>query len=202
MRFKYLLICAVIFGAIVLFNDDSPKEANAPIASSVDLNRVLDITLSEIEDFERAFGVMFESSDSSDSSDQALFMFAESLQVSYNEAIPALHSLPVAVAPLVDASLMVAEDLNRDGVVQDDEGNVWIVEIDGENSRIIATSWQGEVRESGFSGSGFLAGYLISSMLGRQSIHGDPKAVARTQTRAPQQNVRARAGSGSHRSGK
>ena len=202
MRLKYLITLAVIIGAIVLFNDDSPVEANAPIASSVDLNRVLDITLTEIEDFEQAFGVMLESSESADSSDQALFMFAESLQISYNEAIPALHSSPVAVAPLVDASLMVAEDLNRDGIVQDDEGNVWLVEIDGENSRIIATSWQGEVRESGFSGSAFLAGYLVSSMLGRQSVHGDPKAVAKTQPRAPQRNVRARAGSGSHRSGK
>jgi hypothetical protein len=195
-----LVIGALVIGGVIVFLDDSPSKPNEPVASKVDLNRILDVTVNEILSFESILG---EELRQRGDPDLALFAFSESLQKSYNETAPALHTSPVAIAPLVDATLLVVEDLNMDGQVQDSENTLWTIEIDGQNSRVIASSWQGEVRDSNVGGmGGFFAGYLMGSMLNRQSVHGTPSNVAQKRTAAPQSNARSRAGSGSHFRGK
>lgn len=164
-----LFIGALVVGGIAVFLDDSPSKPNEPVASKVDLNRILDVTVNEIVSFEQMFGDQLKKEGNPD---LALFTFSESLQIAYNESTPALHTTQVAIAPLVDATLLVVEDTNMDGKVQDTENTVWTIEIDGQNSRVIASSWQGEVRDSNVGGmGGFFAGYLMGSMLNRQSVH-------------------------------
>ena len=195
-----IVIGVLVIGGIAVFLDDSPSKPNEPVASKVDLNRILDVTVNEISSFESVLG---EELRQGGDPDLALFAFSESLQKSYNETVPALHSSPVAIAPLVDATLLVVEDLNMDGQVQETEKEVWRIEIDGQNSRVIASSWQGEVRESNVGGmGGFFAGYLMGSMLNRQSVNGSPSSVAQKRAAAPQYSARSRAGSGSHFRGK
>lgn len=195
-----LVIGVLVVGGIVVFLDDSPSKPNEPVASKVDLNRILDVTVNEILSFEQVFGDQLKKQGDPD---LALFAFSETLQIAYNESKPALHTSQVAIAPLVDATLLVVEDTNMDGQVQDTENTVWTIEIDGQNSRIIASSWQGEVRDSNVGGmGGFFAGYLMGSMLNRQSVHGTPSSVASKKTASPQYSARSRAGSGSHFRGK
>lgn len=85
------------------------------------------------------------------------------------------------------------------------EDALFLIEVDGENSRVIATSRSGAVNDHHFSGTSLLAGYLIGSMLSRQSAAGVNKsALANKQpvTAKAAASARARAGSGSHSSGK
>lgn len=195
-----IVIGVLVIGGIVVFLDDTPSKPNEPVASKVDLNRILDVTVDEILSFESVFG---EELKQIGDPDLALFAFTENLQKTYNEVVPAIHSSPVAIAPLMDATLLVVEDSNMDGQVQDTENTVWTIEIDGQNSRVIASSWQGEVRDSNVGGmGGFFAGYLMGSMLNRQNVHGTPSNVAQKKTASPQYSARSRAGSGSHFRGK
>ena len=195
-----IVIGVLVIGGIVVFLDDTPSKPNEPVASKVDLNRILDVTVDEIVSFESVFG---EELKQIGDPDLALFAFTENLQKTYNEVVPAIHSSPVAIAPLMDATLLVVEDSNMDGQVQDTENTVWTIEIDGQNSRVIASSWQGEVRDSNVGGmGGFFAGYLMGSMLNRQNVHGTPSNVGQKKTASPQYSARSRAGSGSHFRGK
>lgn len=190
----------LIVGGITGCSDDGTPKSNSPVSSNVDLNRILDVTVNEIVSFESVFGDQLKQMGEPD---LALITFSEALQVAYNEASPALHTSSVAVAPLVDATLLVVEDSNRDGQVQENENTVWQIEIDGQNSRVIASSWQGEVRDSNVGGmGGFFAGYLMGSMLNRQSVHGSPSSIAQKRSAPPQYSARSRAGSGSHFRGK
>ena len=169
-----LFIGALVVGGIAVFLDDGPSKPNEPVASKVDLNRILDVTVNEIVSFEQMFDDQLKKEGNPD---LALFTFSESLQVAYNESTPALHTTQVAIAPLVDATLLVVEDTNMDGKCKT-ASTVWTIEIDGQNSRVIASSWQGEVRDSNVGGmGGFFAGYLMGSMLNRQSVHGSPSSI-------------------------
>jgi hypothetical protein len=195
-----LFIGVLVIGGVSGCSDDSSSKPNKPVASEVDLNRILDVTVNEIVSFEQMFGDQLKKEGDPD---LALFAFSESLQVAYNESTPALHTTQVAIAPLVDATLLVVEDTNKDGQVQDTENTVWTIEIDGQNSRVIASSWQGEVRDSNVGGmGGFFTGYLMGSMLNRQSVHGSPSSVSQKKPASPQYSARSRGGSGSHFRGK
>ena len=116
---------------------------------------------------------------------------------------PPLHTAPITVVPRGDASLLAYEE--KTGNTQMDEGDdaLFLIEVDGENSRIIATSRSGAVNDHHISGTGLLAGYLLGSMLTRQRGAGvTSKSLASKQPRTAQQAARSRAGSGSHSRGK
>ena len=134
---------------------------------------------------------------------------ADVLEKDYNGHVPALHDGLISVAPREDASLVAVADTN--GNLEPDPGErpLWQIEVDGENARILATDSQGAVRESGFSGTSLLAGYLLGSMLSRQRAAGvDTRALAgkrpvtAQQARQARQTARSRAGSGSFARGK
>jgi len=71
-----LVIGALVIGGVIVFLDDSPSKPNEPVASKVDLNRILDVTVNEILSFESVLG---EELRQRGDPDLALFAFSESL---------------------------------------------------------------------------------------------------------------------------
>ncbi len=209
---KRLLIYGVIIlvGAGIYFssNNNSSNKGSTPkdslVVSDIDLNRVLDITLSTIE---RVDAQSANLSGDPNAGDKLFFILADELSNSYSSATPKLDkqtSGAIGVQPNNDGSLLAFQDKNTNGNWEPDTGNedaIFLIEIDGQNSRIIATSRIGEVNQAGFSGSGFLAGMLIGNMLNLQNRAGQTQAVSNKKPVSAQQ-ARARAGSGSYRVGK
>jgi hypothetical protein len=200
----YGVIIAV--GAGIYYNTSNkgstPKDSL--VVSDVDLKRALDITLSTIENVD-AKSPKYDGDPKA--GDEMFVLLAKELSKSYSSATPKLDkktSGMIGVQPLNDGSLMAFQDNNKNGKWDSDPENedaIFQIEIDGRNSRIIATSRIGEVNQAGFSGSGFLAGMLIGNMLNRQSSAGKTQAVSNKKPVTAQQ-ARSRAGSGSYRRGK
>ena len=91
-----------------------------------------------------------------------------------------------------------------------DEKLLFTVELDGQNKRMIASDDAGRGTYQGFSGSGFLTGILIGSMLGRQRAAGiQPGSFSNRRLASPasytqgrRTRARSRARSGGLRFGK
>lgn len=173
----------------------------------IDLEAVLEVTRESLLEADAASpeGEIDEAG-----SREALLGLADVLERNYNARIPALYEAsPISVAARSDASLMAVADTDGDREPDEGELPLWLIEIDGENARIVATGRSGEVRESGFSGTSLLAGYLLGSMLSRQRAAGVNTAalaakrpISAQQARQARQAARARAGSGSFARGK
>jgi hypothetical protein len=164
------------------------------------LNAVLDVTVDTIYAFQETLDSRSQETLDADST---FIEFSQVLQTKYNEANPALHEGPIGVAPRNDASLMAYQDLNSNNEVEESEPLLFLVEIDGERSRVIASSNSGAINDHHFSGTGLLAGYLLGSMLNRQRMAGvTSDSLARKQPISARDAAKARAGSGSHSKGK
>ena len=172
-----------------------------PSEPEVDLNAVLDATTETLTRYSKLTG---EQPDPDD--DQTFQELANQLTNDYNGKVPALYSEAVVVAPRADASLITVADTNGNRQADEGENALWLIEIDGENARIIATARSGAVEDRGFSGSGLLTGYLIGSMLSRQRTAGvNPQTLAskqRVSATQARKAARSRAGSGSYAKGK
>lgn len=164
-------------------------------STQIDLNNVLDITLNSL--------TQYESTTSIDSNEDQIFEeFARTLASDYNYAQPPIYVGSIGVVPEKDASLVAFDDKNNNTVRDSGENELFKIEIDGQNSRIIAST-QSESSDHGFSGSGLLAGMLIGSMLNRQRSAGvDTNKLASKQSTDSQSSAKSRAGSGSHSTGK
>lgn len=104
-----------------------------------------------------------------------------------------------------DAKFTGVDDANQNGVADADEKQLFTVELDSENKRLIATDSNGTGTHRGFSGMGFIAGALIGSMLGRQRSAGiAPGSFSNRKltTPASYNRARSRARSGGLRRGK
>jgi len=135
--------------------------------------------------------------------DRLLSGLADVLERNYNAAVPALSGGAITVAAQDDASFVALADTNANGVPDQGERALWKIEIDGENARVLATDSAGAVEQSGFSGTGLFAGYLLGSLLSRQRMSGvNTQALGSKRTVSPAQAARARAGSGSFSRGK
>jgi len=192
---RYLPILAILgYVLYVNFGDSGASY----VEDEIDLNQVLDITVETIYAYEeKSQGRTTDESDP----DAAFFEFSQDLQNDYNAASPAIYKEPIAVEPRGDASLLAYVEANGNGEFdQDSEEALYMIEVDGENSRVIATSRSGAVGDHKFSGTGILTGFLIGSMLSRQRASGTNPASKKTQT--AKQAARSRAGSGSHSRGK
>lgn len=195
---KYGLI-ALVIGGIYVFNSSGSGDGqydNLDV-SDIDLNAVLDVTIDTIYTFEETVKIQEEPDP-----DQAFIDFTAVLAENLNAADPALHDKTIGASPQTDASIIAYEDLNDNNEFDQDESGLFMIEIDGENSRVVATSRSGAVGEHRFSGTGLLAGYLIGSMLSRQRASGAASKVAAKKPVSASQAARARAGSGSHSRGK
>ena len=197
---KVFFALAVVGGGIFLYNSSSDTSVSGPDPTDIYLGRVLEITVDTIVKTDEEIKMMPEDARNGD---KPFLLLSQKLASAYNSAIPSLAAEQIAVSPLVDASLLAYEDINQDDNFDEDEDALFQIEIDGQNSRVIATSAVGAVHDRAFSGSGMLTGFLLGNMLSRQSAQGatagvsQKKKVSGTQARA-----RARAGSGSHSIGK
>ena len=183
---------ALIAGYFIWANFSGSSE------DDLDLNQVLDITVETIYAFEEKHPELVGSEETSDNS--AFVQFSEDLAVNYNAATPAIYEGQIGVIPQQDASLLAFVDADTNGNFDEGENALYMIEVDGENSRVIATSRSGAVNDSRISGTGLLTGMLIGSMLSRQRASGANPASKKTQT--AKQAARSRAGSGSHSRGK
>lgn len=184
------------FGLIALLIVVLSACAPGQPVDDIDLATVLDITVDTIESVESK-------ADQQGNQDQAFVDFASALEANYNQATPALYSKPITVQANADSSLIAYVESNSNGQLDKGEEALFLIEVDGENSRIIATSRSGAVNDHRFSGTGFLTGYLIASMLSRQRAAGvNPNSLAAKKTVTAKQAARSRAGSGSYSRGK
>jgi len=199
---KYVVIAAIVGGIYFSGKSDNSGEGTY-VKDEIDLNRVLDVTVDTLYAYQKELDAKQGEPDA----DQAFLGFADDLATDYNKAQPAIYtSGTVGVIPQTDASLLAFDDVNLNKDYDEGEALLFKIEIDGEKARIIASSRSGEVSDHSFSGTSLLAGYLIGSMLSRQSAAGvSSKSLANKKTVSSKQaaaNARARAGSGSHSKGK
>jgi hypothetical protein len=196
---KYIVIAAVIGGIYFTGKSDN----SSYVEDEMDLKLVLDITVETLYAYQKEL----DATQGEPEADQAFLGFADSLAKNYNKAQPAIYTAgSIGVSPQTDASLLAFDDANANLNLDQGEKLLFRIEIDGENARIIASSRSGAVSDLGFSGSSLLTGYLIGSLLSRQSAAGvSSKNLANKKTVTSKQataNARSRAGSGSHSRGK
>jgi hypothetical protein len=190
---RYIPI-ALIAGYFIYAN----FSGSSSVEDDIDLNQVLDVTVETIYAYEDA-----NQGQAPENEDNAFIKFGEDLAVNYNSAQPAIYKETISVEPQQDASLIAFVDKDANNSYTDGDEPLYMIEVDGENSRVIATSGSGAVGEHRISGSGFLTGYLIASMLSRQRASGvNSKSLASKKTQTSKQAARSRAGSGSHSRGK
>ena len=142
--------------------------------------------------------VQFENSNADITEQNAMDEFAVVYTNALNASQPAIHTGPVGVAPKADGSFSVFDDPNSNKLADSGEKELFLVEVDEENGRLVASA-ESYVRDRGFSGGGLLMGYLIGSMLGRQKSSG---ATPGQKKASPKMSAKQRAGSGSHSRGK
>jgi len=141
-----------------------------------------------------------------DSTVETFLGFAQELAVGYNNSTTPIYKNPISVQANQNASLVAYDDANNNQVLDQNEDALFLIEIDGEKNRVIASSRSGAVNEHGFTGTSLLTGYLIGSMLSRQRSAGvNPSSLANKKTvtaKQARQSAKSRAGSGSHSRGK
>jgi hypothetical protein len=191
---KYGIIAAVL--AVIYFAGSS----NDYVEDDIDLNRVLDVTVDTLHSYQEKI----ELTEGEPNADQVFLDFSNDLAVNYNRAQPVIYDKGViGVSPQTDASLLAYVDANGNDELEESEELLFLIEIDGENARIIASSRSGAINEHHFSGTSLLAGYLIGSMLSRQRAAGvSSKTLANKKPVTAKAAAKSRAGSGSHSRGK
>lgn len=187
-KLKYAVYAVI--GVAVVFSLMNRESDNS--ATRADLDQVLNVASNTLDTFESSADV---------NKDNAMDKFAGSYAQSLNASQPAISSSAVGVVPNSDGSFDAFADANNNSVKDSDEQDLFNLEIDSENSRLIASD-ETAVRDHGFSGTGLLAGMLIGSMLSRQRAAGKNPASKKATSKSAYKSARSRAGSGSHSSGK
>lgn len=204
-RYWWLFLVVGFFVYIVFIKEPTPSK---PIEEPINLKQILNITADTLYTFEKMSGQIFETSTSYTEEDKdiaAMWAFIDEYKVALNQAQPEIHNTQIGVQPNQDASFLAFEDLNNDDEWDDStEEPLFLVEIDQAQSRLIASSNYGTVEEYRTSGlSGFFAGYFISSLLNRQSAAGvTSQQLSKKKPVSAKAAARARAGSGSYKTGK
>lgn len=119
-------------------------------------------------------------------------------------AEPRFYDGTFGLSVMQDAKFLGYADTNANGVQDEGEGDVFTVEIDEANNRLIATDMAGNSSGLRFSGTGFLAGVLIGNLIGRQRAAGITPASFNNRSVTPRSSYRApsSARSGGPRMGK
>ena len=176
--------------------------------TKLDLQKVLDVTVPVIvQNAEESSKITPKTDEEKEKFALAYFWkTAADLSKIYNETNPKIYEDNLGVYPQTTGALVAYEDINKNSKRDENEQNIFFIDVDGENSRIIATSRIGASSNASFPAGTLLAGYFLGRMLTMQSGFPDRKNfVNNAQKISPKQamsNARARAGSGSHRAGK
>lgn len=149
----------------------------------VDLNKVLDVMANTLDSFktEKAEGSevgadgKLATIDPTKENKEYMNKFVTKYQSDLN-ALPIMKTTAVGVALNSDGSVEGYADNNKNLKKDGSEKPLFKVEIDAERSRLIATDLQNSYRRDRNwifpVAGGFLAGYLMSSFLGRQKAAG------------------------------
>ncbi|MGB1234579.1 MAG: hypothetical protein ACPG5U_02460 [Planktomarina sp.] len=166
---------------------------------TADLGQVLDRTEFALNQYQGYLG----ENDISEVSDTEINQFKEYF-VSVLNSDPRFYDATLGLNIQADAKFLGFADGNGNGIQDASEGDVFTVEIDEENNRLIATDVAGNSSGLRFSGAGFLAGALMGNLLGRQRAAGITKGSFNNRNVTPRSNYRAPASSrsGGPRSGK
>ncbi|WP_425073011.1 hypothetical protein [Sagittula sp. S175] len=192
-KIKLVGIIAVIgfvaYGAI--FGDSGEQTA--------DLGEVLDRTEFALVNYD---GYLTENN-VTEVTEENIAQFTGYLTEIYNSE-PRFYDQALGLEIQTDAKFLGYADANANGVRDTGEGDVFTVEIDEENRRLIATDMAGHSSGLRFSGTGFLAGAFIGSMLARQRNAGITAASFNNRNPTPRSSYKApsSARSGGLRAGK
>jgi len=188
-KLKYAVYAVI--GIAVVFS--LMNRENSSSIARADLDQVLNVASSTLDTFEGSADV---------NEDNAMDKFAGNYAQNLNTSQPAINSGAVGVVSNTDGSFDAFADANNNAVKDEGEDDLFKLEIDSENNRLIASDETG-VRDSHFSGTGLLAGMLIGRVLSRQRATGtNPASKKATPRAAKSSSAKSRAGSGSHSSGK
>ena len=176
--------------------------------TKLDLQKVLNVTVPVIvQNAEESSKITPKTDEEKEKFSSMYFMkTAMDLAKVYNSTNPRIYEDNLDVYPSTSGALVAYEDINKNFKQDENEQNIFFIDVDGENSRIIATSRIGASSNASFPAGTLLAGYFLGRMLTMQSNFPNRKNyVNNAKTVTPQKamsNARARAGSGSHRAGK
>ncbi|MEP5762549.1 MAG: hypothetical protein ABJ327_25160 [Litoreibacter sp.] len=187
----YAIIAVVGFVAISFFLPDSEQTA--------DLGQVLDRTEYAITSYQ---GYLDENK-IAEATDVQIDEFRE-FYVQVLNSDPRFYDKAMGLDIQSDGKFLGYADTNSNGTQDSSEGDLFTVEIDEENRRLIATDLAGNSSGLRFSGTGFIAGALIGNMLGRQRAAGISKASFNNRSVSPRSSYKApsSARSGGLRAGK
>ncbi|HBH36098.1 MAG TPA: hypothetical protein DDW45_06970 [Gammaproteobacteria bacterium] len=197
MKFNTAMITPLIIGIPLLLGGCTQK------APGVDLDRVMKITTQSMQNYEKTNLSGVEGK----MDDLAMAQFSRDLADDLRMAQPPLYTSPIGIAVAKEGSIQGYNDKNGNYIRETGEEDLFKIEIDSQNNRIIASN-DGVVREQGMGmGGGLMMGMLMGSLLSRQSAAGiRPGAFnnkrATPKPRARTSSARSRAGSGSFSSGK
>lgn len=167
---------------------------------SADLGRVLDDAVYSVEYFDTKSGGEGETA-----SDEQMEEFTTFLAGQLNNA-PRFYDDPIGLELQEDAVFNGFADKNANTVRDTGEKDIFTLEFDTENNRIIATDAGGQSVDKGFSMTGIFAGLLIGNLLSRQINRGvnrsslaSKQATSRNSYTA---SARSRSRAGGSRAGK
>ncbi len=190
---KGLLIVAVVgfIGYSVFFADSGEQTA--------DLGQVLDRTEFALNEYQGHLG----NQGVTEVSEDQMIEFT-TFYTSVLNSDPRFYETTFGLEVQPDATFLGFADANANGVQDANEDKIFTVEIDEENNRLIATDVAGNSSGLRFSGTGFLAGALIGSLISRQRGAGVTKSSFSNRTVTPRSNYTApkSSRSGGPRSGK
>lgn len=119
---------------------------------------------------------------------------------------PSFYDQPVGMRLEDDATFMGYADANANLQQDEDEKDIFKLEVDTENSRLIATDMTGETVGHRFSGGGLLAGLIIGNLLARQTRAGVNRSTLANKQAKPRSSytssARSRSRAGGSRVGK
>lgn len=194
--------------------DEAPRAA----APKANLEKILDITASELKKFEEKH--------KDTNKEKAMDDFSLSLAETLNATEPKVYPKTLGVVAEKDGSFIGFEDKNVNKLKDDGEPTAFKVEIDGDKQKLIASNSERSA-ESGIGGlmmgmaGGMMMGMLLGSIMNRQSATGTrpgantpPRRAAgssssrsgsnsaSSRSSSSSSSARSRSGSGSFSSGK
>jgi len=187
-KLKYLVYGIVGIAVVYVVLTDTDDAG----VTRTDLDQVLNVAVGSLDSMEGKENITKEN---------AMDTFASSYAQELNASQPAIHAGAIGVATNTDGSFDGFADDNNNAVKDSGEKELFNLEVDSENNRLIASD-ETYTRDHGFSGTGLIAGMLIGSMLSRQRAAGKNPASRKATSKSAYKSARSRAGSGSHSRGK
>ena len=176
-------------------------------SNAIDLNRVSEISTNTLQAMGSKTGI--------DDGDKAISVFREELERALNSSRPMVYPQSfIGVSAENNGSFKGYDDKDSNHIQGADEKDLFNIEIDTENQRVLASNPGGsETASSPFGGmmTGMLLGMMMGNLMNRQRSAGvNPaskkanvkKAAPQSKKSASSPSAKSRAGSGSHASGK